>query len=425
MKGRITVEHSVDSSGDYHGINVTVINPDTTGKADTLFQASTDTMGYFRGKAFFKYPGRYIMIIGRNNNALGHMPVLLGVGDTVTVTAVLPDLDKTLKISSREHTAYQAYQRVAAGYQRILNFVNVGAVPQDTIPSLVKTWSKLFWSIRKDYPGTIAAKQSEGESIRILSGVDDNLLMQRFNKLKDEDIKSNLARTAANAVARQKNLNAAVLFLDSLENKARETDAKMNYASTAIQMLYDSSRIGQAKKALADFEQNFSKENKNAGSWASHFQYDLDSLTNGQPMPPFKVITLKGDTVSNATLHGHPYILEITAVANSDYQQEYSQIQVVYEIYKRTGLKMLTVPIDSSNVIIRGFLEGRAQDWPFGRAKAYKISHMIKTLNIQNVPTRFLVDSRGDIIRKYGPDDTNRMLKDLTALMAKKNKKGH
>lgn len=404
VKGRITVDPKVDNSGDYSGIGVTVIfKKDTASNADTLFHAVTDTAGYFNGTAHFDQRGQYPMLISRNDQTIATSSVILGNKDTVSIKGQLPDFVETMKIKSRENTAFTTFLNVQNNYRRVLKYLNAGVLPQDTIPSLVKTWSKLFWSVHKDYPNTMASERSAVVTLNLLQGFNDKMLLQKYDSLDAKSpvrIETIGALTAASADVR--GLQRTVQYLDSLSGNTSNPKYAMVLTKSKIDLLYDSTQINQARDALTLFRQKYDKKFKDAASWSKYLQFDLDNLAPGMKMPDFKVWTEKGDTISNKTLKGKPYILEITGLGNPLYQSQYANVQAIALVYKKFGLQMLTIPIDQSQVTIDTFYKKRGgAQWPVAAAGAYKHSDMLKKLNIEYIPTRFVVDAQGNIVKKY------------------------
>ncbi len=420
--GKISVSTAVDSSGDYSGINLTVIQPDSSNKADTLYHAVTDSTGQFSGTATFKQKGIYPLIISRNNTNLSSSAVILADKDTVHIEGQLPDFAKTAKFTSHEEKAYDTFQRLEGNYARLMTFAQRGQIKQDTLPKLAQTWSNLFWSVYKDFPGTIASQRSAVTTVRMLEGWDDSLAFAHFRQIKEPAIQANLAQDAMEILARTRGLDRTLIYIDSLSHATDNQDLKIAIGMNKVKMLYDSTKIREARSDLLTFKKAYAQKNSSARSFASSMQYDLDSLAPGMPMPSFKVVTLSGDTLTNKSFSGHPYVMEITGVANNLYQNQYDDMNALYLVYRYFGLKFLTVPIDTSQVTVNAFFDERARNWPFARAGSYKTSNLLHRLNIQLIPTRFLVDKDGNIVRKYVGSESQYIIQDLGKVFHKKEK---
>jgi len=366
--GKISVSAKVDSSGDYSGINVTVLQPDSVNDADTLYHAITDEEGQFSGVATFKQKGIYPLIISRNNTNLSSSAVILADRDTVKIDGQLPNFAQTVKFTSHEEKAYNTFQRLEGNYARLMTFAQNGQIKQDTLPKLAHTWSNLFWSVYKDFPGTIASHRSAVTTVRMLEGWDDSLAFVHFKQIKEPSIKANLAKDVMDILARTLGLDRTLFYVDSLSHATDSRDLKIAIGMNKVKMLYDSTKIQEARSDLLTFRKAFAEKDPSARSFAKSMQYDLDSLAPGMPMPSFKVITLSGDTLTNKSFSGHPYLMEVTGVANKLYQNQYDDMNALYLVYRYFGLKFLTVPIDTSQVTVNAFFDERARNWPFARA---------------------------------------------------------
>lgn len=416
VKGKITVDPKVDNTGDYSGIGVTIVfKKDTASDADTLFHAVTDTAGNFNGIAHFTRRGRFPLIISRNNQTIATSAVILANRDTVSIQGQLPDFVETMKINSRENTAYNTLQNVESHYEQLARYLNTGALPQDTIPSLMKTWGNLFWSVHTGYPGTMAADQAAVNALNLWQGLEDKKVLALYDSLNaNGQARIGALNTATASAADTYGLNSTVLYLDSLAQHTSNPLYSMAISKSKITLLYDSTKINQARSELTAFRQKYDKKYKDAANWSKYLQYDLDNLAPGMVMPKFKVWTDKGDTISNETLKGKPYILEITGLNNQVYQNQYANVEAIALVYKKFGLQLVTVPIDQSQETIDSFYKKRGgEQWPVAAAGAYKYSDMLKRLNVEYIPTRFVVDGNGKIVKKYINTDLNQIIAGL------------
>jgi len=401
IKGKITVADSVDTSHDYSGIGLTVIKKDSSNaKPDTLFTAVTDTTGSFSGTAVFGEQGQYPLIVSRNDKNLGRIGILLADKDTVTIEGQLPSLDKTISISSREHSAMQVYQRVNKSFQRIATYARAGKIKGDTLRKELQKMSNLFWEVYQDKRGTIASDLAARQSVRLLQGWDNKEMMKRIRLVQDNDRLSNLAATyGKDYIAASQGLGPAIAYLDTLSNITEDPDKKMQISMERIKLLYDSARVDLARQKLKAFKNQFSN-NKTAKRWAKSISYDLNYLSPGDAIPDFQ-FTENGKTISRDSLLGTPYILEITKLSNRLYQNQFDRTVVIHSLYKSYGLQVITIPLDTSQVTINAFFDERVKPWPVAGAKAFKHKKLLDKFNIQLIPTRFLVDRNGKIVRKY------------------------
>lgn len=95
---------------------------------------------------------------------------------------------------------------------------------------------------------------------------------------------------------------------------------------------------------------------------------------------------------------------------------------MIYEIYKNYGLKIYTIPLDQSQVTVNGFFEERRKVWPVADIGSFDVQHIIEKFNVTQVPTRFLVNENGELVRKYVRDEFEDVIQDLNATLNNPNK---
>lgn len=401
VQGRITVADTVDNSGDFSGIGLTIIKKDSAGaQADTLFRAVTDREGRFGGQARFPRQGQYPLIISRNNRNLGQTGVILAEDDTVAITAELPGIEQTLTIESEEHRALQALRRVERSFQRVNAFARAGRLKGDSLAAEMEKWPGIFWQVYEERPRTLAGHLAAKRSVELLSQWDRPAMMQKLHQLEDDDRLVYLAATyGKHYTAESENLDAALRYLQTLSDKTQEKEARMRIRMERIDLLFDSARVEAARTELQKFEKEF-EDMPMARDWAQSVEYDLDFLAPGDAIPDFSFVT-DGGTVSREKLKGRAYVLELTSLTNPIYQQQYDRSVVIHSIYKNYDFEMVTIPLDSSQVTVEAFFEERVRPWPVAPAGAYTPEELIDRFNLKNLPTRFLVDPQGRIVRRY------------------------
>ncbi len=416
VKGTITVADSVDSSGDYSGIGVTIIKKDSANAdADTLFHQLTDSTGTFSGIASFPAKNRYPLFVSRNGRNLGSAAVILANQDTVQIEAELPDFQGTLNIESHEHKALQTFQRVDRGFNRIAQYIGVGRLKGDTLQMELNKWSNLYWQVHEEYEGTIASGLAASEAVKLLQGWNNSEMMRRIRSVQDDDQLVGLAATyGKNYLAENHGLDYAVSYLDTLQRNTEDKSMKMRIQMERIKLLYDSARVAEAKEQLADFKENY-QDRKEVKDWTEAISYDLNYLSPGDTIPSFS-FELNGRTISRDSLMGTPYVLEITTLSNRLYQQQFDRTVVIHSIYKNFGLQVVTLPLDESQQTINGFFEERMQPWPVAPAKAFDRQELVDRFNIKLVPTRFLIDREGKIVRKYVGREFEDVIKGIQSL---------
>lgn len=401
VEGVITVADSVDSSRDYSGIDVAIVKKDSAGAdADTLFYQTTDSTGRFSGMA--RFPGQrfYTLLIDRNQRRIGQASIALADGDSVRIEGELPDLQQSLAISSNEHDALKTFRRVNNGFQRVSRYIQMGALTGDSLETELDKWANLYWDVYEQEKGTIASRMSAAEAVRLFGMIDGKQMMERLRQIRDDDDLATLAaRYGKEYLARNKGLSHSLGYLDSLQAMTDDTLVSMTIQQERIKLLYDSARIDLAKSQLSEFKKRYGLNRSNR-NWVESIEYDLNYLSPGDTIPSFS-FQYENGTINSDSLKGTPYILEITLLSNRLYQNQYDRTFIIHNIYRNFGLQVITIPLDQSQVTVDAFFDERKKTWPVAPADAFDRRELIERFNVRLVPTRFLVDETGKIVRKY------------------------
>jgi len=402
VKGHITVSDSIDQSGNYSGIEVLIFHKKSSdADADTLFLAQTDSNGYFNEEAVFEKEGFYPMQVSRNKSVVGRSQVVLDHLDTLHLSAVLPSFDKTVTFASRQHDALNLYNRVNYQFRRVAGYIQSGVIEQDSIPSEIRKWSNIFWEVYKRYPSTFGGRMAATESVDLTMNLTYENARERIQQLTANEKTLPVAATfGRDLISGEKGLEKGIKFLDSLRTLSENLQILRQIDQIKIELLYDSARVDAAKDELAAFKENYAEQTESQ-NWAKHIGYDLEYLAPGDTLPPFSVTTLKGRKISQDSLTGSPFILEITELANDLYKQQYDRSFVIKNLYAKTGLEYITLPLDASMVTVEAFFEARGgAAWPVASINSFDNAEILERYNVNRTPVRFVVDSKGKIIKK-------------------------
>ncbi|TYP95296.1 Thioredoxin-like [Fodinibius salinus] len=421
ISGEFSVADSVQKSNDYSKIGFTIIKKDSANAdADTLFHALTDSSGAFSGTVSFPERRQYQAIISRYNRNIGRTGIILADGDTISVEGILPTLNESFSISSREREAMNSYQRLNKNFQRVREYANAGLIEGDSLRRELNKWSNLYWQVYNDRRGTLGSILAGQESIRILEDFDHKKMMRRLRSVDDQDIFSYFAaKMGSNSIANNRGIDSALAYLDTLIKNTSDIDRRMQISMERIKLLYDSARVEDARKALTDFKNTFSKD-QYSQDWVESINYDLNYLAPGQRIPSFK-FTQNGRKISSDSLIGKPYILEITRLSNKLYQQQFDRTVAIHSIYKNYGFQVVTIPLDQSQITVNAFFDERMKPWPVADAAAFDKDSLVDKFNIQLIPTRFLVDRDGMIIRKYVGREYQDVIQDIQTVTNNNN----
>lgn len=419
ISGRVTVDEELDNSGDNSGIELLITAPTPLQQElDTIFHAITDSSGFFEGTARFDEPEVYRMVLLRNDNIFGFQGLVLADGDTINYTATLPDIGTTSELQSKENDVFRDLERVDRNFNRVAQFINAGAISADSVDLELNKWSDIYWDVHERYPGTYASMIAGNSSVAVAGGWNDSLMVERADRLLEtEGFLRRASREAlAEYYAESGGINRVIQFYDRLENLAGSGNRQMEVQIDRIELLYDSSLTREANRYLQQFKEAY-KDNEIAMEWADNKSYDLEFLTPGTPFPEFSFNTLTGDSISSSTLEDSPYLLEVTRLDNNLYQQQYDRTVAIHQIYSNFGLKIITVPLAASDIALDAFYEERGLLWSVIEPGSFQADSLIERYNINQVPTRFLVNDNGELVRRYVGNEYDDVVRGLQSII--------
>lgn len=417
VEGRITVDEEIDDTGDYGGIGVEIIDRSTT-PPDTLFSAVTDTDGHFSGTARVPQRQRYGMQVTRHGSVLAEATLVLAGNDTIRLSGELPQFDRTFEMDSRENNAMATFQRLQRQYSRVATMINAGNVEDEDIPEQINTWSELFWSLRQEYPGTLAAEEATSRALDVMFGWNNERLLQLVRGNLDDERVLNagsyyglLAKLQTGA-----DLDDAMAFLDTLAQHTTSDETRRSIAMNRIEVLYDSARVDQAHATLEQFEQQHG-DDPDLQDWIASVRYDLENLAPGMQVPSFSASFGQHGVISDQDLVGRPHIIEVVQVSGGAYEQAHEVLRQFMERHGDQGLRILTIPVEQEQEAVDSFFDERGREWPVADAGAFAENDIGAIFNVEELPTRILVDEQGQVVRKYMGQQLQILESDLQRLL--------
>ena len=402
IAGKITVDSTLEESGNFSDIELLSVIRTPDEDRDTLFYAVTDSSGSFSGEAIFPARSIYPLLISRNQNTFGILNVVLANGDTMQISAELPNINQTAEIVSEEQEVLQIYNRVDRAFNRVARFINAGAFPADSIDGELLKWSDIYWEVFEEHIGSYGAKLAGESAVSVLAGVNDSLLIERANAVMQnyDRLLPGTRSLLIEYYTQTEGLDRAVAFLDTLDMKPTQLSEQIALDMERIELLYDSSRVDRAGSLLNQFREQYS-EYGSAMEWAENISYDLEFLAPGYPFPELRLMLSNGDSLNTSNLERTPYLIEITRLDNPLYQQQFDRTLAIHQIYSNFGLQIVTIPLGATEVMLNAFFEERPRLWKVVQPNSFDSDTMLELLNINRVPTRFLVNGDGTIIQRY------------------------
>ncbi len=184
LEGVLTVNPAADSSRDYSGFEVLVVD-NTSGDVDTLGMAVTDSTGAFALDVRAPYRGVFPLIVSRNDVTLTLGELVVAEGDTGFVRAEFPLRGPGLIVrGSAENGAWMAYRNAKDQHNKVLvDVMKNQDYDQGLIARVIRQTSNMMWSLQNTYPNTFGGALAAAEAVVMLDGWDDSLLVARARAL--------------------------------------------------------------------------------------------------------------------------------------------------------------------------------------------------------------------------------------------------
>ena len=402
LQGRVTVSAEVDSIQDYAGFEVLVVQQSQGGAVDTLGYDVTDERGHFATDVFAPGMGIYPLIVRRRGTTVAATDYVIAEGDSAQVEMELP-LRRPINIRSTENSAWTAYQNTMALHRQSL----IEGLQDSTSSSMegamgarIRQTAQVLWSMRTTYPNTMGSAQSAAESISLLDGWDDSLVVARAQQIAPSNPRFvEVARVARRAEARRGGQEAALALLRSMQDAATSPGQKAALQAEIVRAHIDSLNREEALAAAQTLAQDY--PDTPWASWANRAEYEVENLLPGMPVPTFEGTTWTGEPFALDGLKGQPIVLEFYQPSNELYRGQLTSRKTLYDISRPIDLRVVSVSLQPDTLLNEAFFEGRDLPGTHIVATQEQARTLVQQYNIGALPTRFLIDEDGNIVDKY------------------------
>lgn len=401
LEGRITVSPRIDESDDYSDFRVLVMHAEGR-RIDTLGHAVTDRDGRFQMTVSAPDRGIYPLTVwGRQGQErLATTRYVVAPSDSGTLNVELPHKG-LLRVESRENLALLGYQNTMLTHQRMLRRrLQAEAYRPNSLVQSVRLTSSILWSLQKNYPGTYASQLAAVESLSLLEGWNDSLVVARARQIEPSNPRYiDAVRIARRATARRHGQKAALNLLDTLEVRAQTAQQRAGVKAVRIQAFLDSTQTEAALSAAQRLKAEHS--GSQWAEWADRAQYEAEHLMPGMTAPNLTFRTLNGDSLSLRALRGHPVVLEYYRPDSDTYERQLTARNALYESTRADSVAFVSISTEADSVVNRAFLNN--QTLPGHRVIAPRGADdsLVTRYNVVDVPTRFLLDADGNIVNQY------------------------
>ena len=402
LEGQITVRSSIDSSGDYSGFRVLALQADGR-TLDTLGQGVTGPDGRFEMTVTAPERGTYPLVVwGRQGQQrLAATDYVVAAGDSGTLNVELPVRRGGLRVRSPENAALMAYRNTIAQHRRTL----VQQIQTDGADSVamrqgVRQTSSMLWSLRETFPEAYASQLGAAESLSLLAGWNDSLVVARARSIEPSNPRFvEAARIARRAQARLRGQDAALRLLDEFETRAVSSAQKAGVQSIRVRAFIDSLHSDAALSAAQTLKNEY--PNTTWADWADRAMYEVNNLLPGSDAPTFEARTVRGDSLSIDGLRGRPILLEYYRPGNNLYARQLSTRNALYRNTRSDSVAFVSISVEPDSLVYRAFTENRAFPGRKVIAPGGLDGPLARTYNVVNVPTRVLIDADGRIVGRY------------------------
>lgn len=402
LEGRVVVDSSTGTSDDASGFRVLVLRPDGR-RVDTLGYTGTDGDGRFQMAITAPNRGIYSLSFWSRTgrSPLATTDYVVASGDSATLRVELPSDPPLLRPESPENRALRSYQNVAAMHRRMLTRrEQTDTDGANVLVQNVRLTSSTLWRLRDRYPGTYASQVAAVESLSLLEGWNDSLVVARARQIPPSSPRYvDAVRIARRAEARRHGHRAALDLLDTFEADAAHPRNQAGVKAARIQAFLDSMQVEAALSAA----QRLRAEHAHSPwtEWARRVRYEAHNLQPGMRAPNLTVRTLEGDTLSLRGLQGRPVVLEYYRPGTDLYTLQRPLRNTLYEATRPDSVAFVSISVEPDSLVNRAYL--RNQHLPGHTVIAPEGSEdpLATRYNVVQVPAWVLIDEDGRIVDRY------------------------
>ncbi len=402
LSGEVTVRASVDSSDDHSGFRVLVVSADGR-TVDTLGHAVTATDGTFETTVTASERGIYPLLVwGRQGQQrLASTDVVVAAGDSATLDLELPLNRQRITVRSEENAALSAYQNTMAQHRRsLVQRLQTEAADSNAMAQGIRQTSSMLWSLQETFPGTFAAQLGAAESLALLAGWNDSLVVDRAREIDPSSPRYvEVAQIARRAEARFHGQEASLDLLDRFTSRAETNAQRAGVQAARVRSFIDSLQSDAALSAAQTLKNEY--PNTQWAEWADRAMYEVNNLLPGKKAPAIEARTLSGDSLSLRALEGRPVILEYYRPDNDLYARQLPSRNALYRNTRSDSVAFVSISVEPDTILYQAFTQDRSHPGHQVIAPEGTDGPIARAYNVADVPTRILIDEEGKIVSRY------------------------
>lgn len=419
LNGTITISAQVDSTGNHVGTEVLVLDQNEAGELDTLGLATTDSTGAFQMNIEAPDRGVYLLVISRFAQQFGRYQIVVAEGDSASFNLELPaDPNRPLLIRSPENAAWMAYQNVKEQHQQsVMQALQGGEYNEQEVQRLLLQGSNILWSLRDNFRGTVGADIASAEAIAMLENWNDSLLVARIAEISPENpVITQVAMIGRRAKARLDGQAAAIQFLQDLQGKVKRPKQQAELQAEIVVTYLDSLQQQEALGAAQVIKTQYAQE-KNVVKWADKAIYEIEHLMPGMTAPALNGRDVNGADLNLGQFKGKALLVEFYHPRDPSIQQELALRNALYQAYKSQPVEMVAVWLVADSSLAEVFRD--TANFP-GRhilAPGGEQDTLVSLYNVNTLPTRYLIDQEGKIVKKFAGASLDVVQEELAKLL--------
>ena len=402
VEGTFSVRSEIDSTRNYANFRVSVLGQ-KEGNVDTLGTALTGADGSFVMDVHAPEPGVYPISVDRGEGELAMGEFVAVDGDSVRVSATFPLGARRLRIVSPENAAWTAYRNAKVQHNYAMaELIGAGDYTADMMERVITQTSTVLWNIQSTYPETIGGNLAKAESVIMMEGWNDSLVVARLREIAPSNASMvEVARAARRSIARLEGGAASLRYLTQLVDEVPE-GMRAGILAEAVVAYADSNAATEAVEAATELRRNY--PDSPWAQWAIRATYDLENLQPGMEAPAFALVDRGGQSLTSSSLSGRFVILEFFDPLEPIFQREMAVRDYLAGTIPEALFQYVSVSVEADEAVNQALFEEGDRPGLFVFSDEGIQQQIVQDFNVHIMPTRFLIDPDGRIVARYtGP----------------------
>ena len=424
LSGQITLSAEIDSLSDFSGFEV-IVGENTTGVFDTLAYAETNADGLFEMDVRAPRSAIYSLVLARSGSILRVDELAIANGDSASFKVEFPFGNRPLMVRSKENAALMGFKNTMALHNGEMNTLSQSGVQDRSVyGARISQTSGILWSIRETNPNTLAASLASAQSILLLEGWNDSLLVARTRQLDADNVNlSAVIGVARRAQMRLEGWEAAVAMLEEMKAASTEPANLAMLQSELVLAYRDGQQAEQALDAARQLKLEYAVDSTWI-DWADRAIFDLENLMPGMAAPAIQATDTEGQPVSLDRFKGTYLVVEFYA-PGADFERQLSARNAFYRAdADEQSFEILSISLQPDTLLNEAFFDGRDLPGVHVFLPEGPMDPILDAYNVYLVPTRFLIDPDGMIAGKYVLENGTRAFQDALTLSMNRQSEG-